>query len=143
MIGKVVVLQPNDYEAWLQGAPIAPQPVLASGQALFNNLACATCHQDGDTAFRLGRAPSLTGIYGLERQLIGGRSTTVDDNYLRESILDPAEKVVDGYQPIMPTYKGQITEEELMRLISYLKTLGDTRAAAVDGGPLPTPKTEG
>jgi cytochrome c oxidase subunit II len=96
---------------------------------------------------RRGRAPSLAGIYGAERRLLGGRSTTVDDDYLRESILDPAEKVVDGYQPIMPTYKGQITEEELMRLISYMKTMGTSRADVAEGVssgvPVPTPKTEG
>ena len=144
MIGKVVVMEPNDYEAWLQGGPIAPQPVLASGQALFNSLACATCHQEGDSALQLGRAPSLVGIYGVERQLLGGREVTVDDNYLRESILDPAEKVVSGYQPIMPTYKGQISEEELMRLITYMKTMGSNpTVAAADGAAVPAPKTEG
>jgi cytochrome c oxidase subunit 2 len=141
MVGKVVVMEPNDYEAWLQGGPVAPQTVQASGQAMFQNLACATCHQGGAPS-QLGRAPALEGIFGSERQLTGGRTVTADDDYLRESILDPSEKVVDGYQPIMPTYKGQVSEEELMRLISYLKTLGGERAQA-PATPVVTAKTEG
>ena len=64
------------------------------------------------------RAPSLAGIHGSERTLLGGDTVLADDEYLRESILDPSEKVVGGYQPIMPAYRGQISEEELMRLIT-------------------------
>jgi cytochrome c oxidase subunit II len=144
MIGKVIVMQPNDYEAWLQGGtPMAPpEPIAVSGQALYDSLACATCHRDaapgasgqGIELAATRRAPSLAGIHGSERTLLGGDTVLADDEYLRESILDPSEKVVGGYQPIMPAYRGQISEEELMRLIRYMKTMKADRVATPAAG---------
>jgi cytochrome c oxidase subunit 2 len=118
MIGQVVVMEPRDYEAWLvRGA--SGQTVVASGADLFGALSCNTCHRTDSAA----RAPQLTGIYGREVTLADGAKVTADDNYLRESILNPAAKVVAGYQPVMPTFKGQISEEQLLQLLNYIKSL--------------------
>jgi len=118
MIGQVVVMEPRDYEAWLvRGA--SAQTVVASGADLFGALSCNTCHRTDSAA----RAPQLIGIYGREVTLADGAKVTADDNYLRESILNPAAKVVAGYQPVMPTFKGQISEEQLLQLLNYIKSM--------------------
>src|SRR5690606_31361594 len=81
--------------------------------------ACNTCHMDTAT----GRGPVLAGLYGRTRELAGGESVTVDDNYIRESILNPTAKIARGFQPIMPTFQGQVGEEDLIRLLAYVKSL--------------------
>jgi len=81
--------------------------------------ACVTCHRP-DTA---ARAPVLTGLFGRKVALQDGRSIVADEGYIRESILNPQAKIVAGYQPIMPTFQGQVGEEELLQLIDYVKTL--------------------
>ena len=124
MIGRVVVMEPRDYEAWLTGGAAGPT-VAASGAELFNALACNTCHRPDSEA----RAPRLAGAFGHDIQLADGSTVRVDDNYLRESILNPAAKVVAGYQPVMPTYKGQITEEQLLQLLNYIKTMAPSSPA--------------
>jgi cytochrome c oxidase subunit 2 len=118
MIGKITVMEPADYEAWLEDK-LPTQSLAASGEELFQQKSCNTCHRIDSDA----RAPILHGVYGSEVALIGGEIVTADDNYIRESIVNPAEKVVAGYQPIMPTYKGQLTEEELLELMSYIQSL--------------------
>ena len=118
MIGRVVVMEPHEYQAWLSGEKHG-RPSAASGEALFVSRACNTCHRQ-DTA---ARAPILAGLIGRRVTLQGGRSVVADEGYIRESILEPQAKIVAGYQPIMPTYKGQLSEEELLQLIDYVKTL--------------------
>ena len=118
MIGKIHVLEPQEYEAWLEGQGDG-RSLVATGEQLFQEKACSTCHRSDTSA----RAPILNGIYGSEIALLGGDRVRADDNYIRESILDPSAKVVAGYQPIMPTYKGQLTEEEILELMSYIKSL--------------------
>ena len=118
MIGKITVMEPADYEAWLEDK-VPDRTLAASGEELFQEKACGTCHRPDSDA----RAPILNGVYGSEVALLGGQVVTADDNYIRESIMDPAEKVVSGYQPIMPTYKGQLTEEEILELMSYIESL--------------------
>ena len=126
MIGTVYVMEPDDYENWLSGT-LAGQPPTVAGAQLFEQYACNTCHEDAAT----GRGPSLVGIAGQEVRLAGGRTMERDDAYLRESILNPNAKMVEGYQPLMPTFQGQISEEGVMQLISYIKSLeGDTAAPA-------------
>jgi cytochrome c oxidase subunit 2 len=125
MGGWVVVMEPHDYEAWLSGERPG-KSVAASGRELFETKACITCHRS-DTA---ARAPILDGIYGHEQKLVGGKIAMVDDGYIRESIMDPQEKIVEGYQPIMPTYKGQLSEDELRELIMYIKSLSDESSSA-------------
>ncbi len=139
MIGKVYVMEPAEYEAWLDGRQLG-RPMTASGEELFTNLACITCHRGDDTA----RGPVLAGLDGGEVLLRGGRTVTRDDNYLRQAILNPEAHLVDGYDPLMPSYQGQITEEQLMQLIRYLKEIDQTggadaqsQADAVDQGVAP------
>ena len=117
MGGTVIVMEPQEYEEWLNtGAPATP---MAEGEALFNQLGCATCHLTGDTT----RGPDLRGLYGSQVALRGGESVLADDEYLRESIMTPFAKVVEGYAPLMPSYGMQINEEQVTQLVTYIKTL--------------------
>jgi len=131
MIGSVVVMEPAEYQAWLAGeAPATSLP--AAGQKLFEELACVTCHREDTRA----RGPLLDGLFGKEVRLRGGDTVIADEKYLRDSILRPAAKIVEGYEPIMPTFEGQISEEGLLSLVSYIKSLGRpaTPAPAPPGG---------
>jgi cytochrome c oxidase subunit 2 len=126
MLGEIVVMSPQDYALWLAGRKEAKSPAL-SGEELFVAKSCNTCHRPDSEA----RAPILDRLFGREVRLAGGGRATVDETYLRESILDPHEKIVEGFQPIMPTFQGQISEEELTGLISYLKGLGNPAGEAI------------
>jgi cytochrome c oxidase subunit 2 len=119
MIGQVVVMTPADYEAWLSGGATAESPV-ASGERLFQQLGCQSCHR-ADAA---GRGPALAGLFGQTQRLQSGESVIVDEAYVRESILLPNARIAAGYTPVMPTYQGQISEEGLLQLIAYLRSLG-------------------
>ena len=120
MIGKVVVMEPSAYQAWLSGSD--GQPLAARGQQLFQQLACVTCHLDDNT----GRGPSLGGLFGTTVELEGGAKATANDSYIRESILTPQTKIVAGYQPLMPTFQGQVNEEGVMALIEFIKSKAAT-----------------
>lgn len=133
MIGWVIVQEPQEYEAWLAGGKAGTTTPAQRGEELFTSLACITCHRD-DTA---GRGPTLAGIFGKRILLSTGASLTADDGYLRESILSPATKVVAGYQPVMPTFQGQVSEEDVMSLIAYIKTLRPAPGSAAAGGAAP------
>jgi cytochrome c oxidase subunit 2 len=124
MIGQVIVMEREEYQVWLAGGPALP-PVVA-GEQLFEQYACNTCHMPDAT----GRGPWLEGIAGEDVRLVGGGQVTRDDNYLRESILNPNAKLVAGYTPLMPTFQGQISEEGVMNLIAYIKSLGAAGAGA-------------
>jgi cytochrome c oxidase subunit 2 len=126
MIGSVHVLEPQEYERWLSGA-IAGEPPAEAGRRLFETLRCDTCHKDAPDA----RGPSLHGVFGTQVALEDGGTALVNEEYLRESILRPMQRVTKGYQPVMPSYEGQIGEEEVLQLIAYLKTL---KGAAGGGG---------
>jgi cytochrome c oxidase subunit 2 len=118
MIGRVVVLEPSDYEAWLEGST-GTQPPAIAGQALFEQLRCDSCHRGGGQA---RRGPPLENLFGREVKLQDGSTVIANEDYLRESILRPAAKVVSGYQPIMPVFEGQIGEEGILHLIAYIKS---------------------
>jgi cytochrome c oxidase subunit 2 len=118
MIGRVVVMDPDAYQTWLAGGP-APESPVKAGEKLFTELNCITCHRP-DSA---GRGPVLNGIFGRTVTLEGGEKVVADEAYIRESILSPAAKVTAGYQPVMPTYLGQVSEESLLQLIAYVKSL--------------------
>ena len=119
MGGWVYVMAPRDYEAWLSGGTSGGS-LAENGQKLFDELACGNCHKpDGS-----GRCPSLTGLFGKTVQLAGGGTVKADEGYIRESILQPQAKIVAGYGPIMPTFQGLVTEEGVMQLIEYIKSLG-------------------
>jgi cytochrome c oxidase subunit 2 len=118
MIGEVIVMDPNEYQTWLSGG--APEGSLAdAGQKLFQDLACNTCHRPDAQ----GRGPVLEGLFGKTVTLQNGETITVDEAYVRESILNPAAKITAGFQPIMPTFQGLVTEEQLLELIEYVKAL--------------------
>jgi len=118
MVGSVVVMDPNEFQTWLSGG--APEGSLAEGGAkLFASLACNTCHRPDAQ----GRGPVLEGLFGNSVTLQTGEKITVDEAYVRESILNPAAKVAGGFQPIMPTFQGLVTEEQLLELIEYVKSL--------------------
>ena len=119
MIGWVVVMEPRDYQAWMTGGG-GNQPLAVTGQKLFSELGCATCHRS-DTQ---GRGPNLANVYNKPVLLEDGRTVTADENYLRESILEPGAKIVKGFKPVMPTYQGQISDEQLNALVAYMKSLG-------------------
>ena len=118
MGGWIYVMEPADYQQWLGGGPTPVSPV-AAGQKLFTERNCVTCHY-ADSA---GRGPVLNGLPGSTVLLQNGDSLVADDTYLHESILTPAARVVAGYQPIMPTYQGQLGEEDVGALIAYIKSL--------------------
>ena len=125
MIGRVFVMEPIEYQAWLSGG--GGLSMTARGEQLFQQLGCVSCHlTDGS-----GRGPSLAGKYGQPQQLANGAAVVVDDTYIRESILTPQAKLVAGYGPVMPTFQGQVDEQGLMSLIEYIKTLPSTGRPAV------------
>ena len=134
MGGSVYVLHPDEYEAWLGGGPPSKPPA-ELGAELFVARACNTCHVPGGS----GRGPDVAGLYGSEVRLASGRTVVADDTYLRESLLNPAAQMVAGYQPLMPTYQGQLSEEQLTQLLAYIKSLGKAEAggAARKEGPAP------
>ena len=117
MVGSIVVMEPSQFEAWMNGG--SSGPLSASGEKIFSELGCATCHRS-DTQ---GRGPNLAGVFGKPVQLEDGRIVTADENYLRESILDPGSKVVHGFKPVMPTFQGLVTEEQVNALVAYVKSL--------------------
>jgi cytochrome c oxidase subunit 2 len=118
MIGQVVVMEPRDYQIWLSGGETG-RTLASAGERLFVDLACNTCHRP-DTQ---GRGPVLNGLIGRTVQLQSGESIVADEAYIRESILNPSAKITAGYQPIMPTFQGLVTEEQLLQLIEYVKSL--------------------
>jgi cytochrome c oxidase subunit 2 len=118
MGGRIVVLEPAEYERWLTGG-VGEESLPAAGEKLFARLGCNTCHKGDGT----GRGPSLVGKFGKPEKLTTGATVTVDETYVRESILNPQAKITAGYPPIMPTFKGLITEEQMVQLLAYIKSL--------------------
>ncbi len=127
MIGWVEVMEPPDYQAWLAGGR-EEGSLAQSGEKVFQSLACNTCHKT-DAA---GRGPSLEGLFGSEVALEGGAGLKADAAYIRESILNPQAKIVAGYPKpsIMPTFQGLVSEEQLLQLIEYVKSLKVRQSAA-------------
>jgi cytochrome c oxidase subunit 2 len=122
MTGRIVVLSPADYGRWLaQGT--RPASLASQGFALFRQLGCSGCHSAGSTV----HAPLLDGLPGRVVRLQDGRSLVADDNYLRDSILLPKKDVVAGFAPVMPSFAGQVSEEDLQALIAYLHSTSDGR----------------
>lgn len=123
MQGWVYAMKPADYQAWLgQGNP---QPSLASqGAKLYEALGCSGCHGNS----RAVRAPSLSGLYGKPVPLKSKQIVLADDRYIHDSIVLPGSEIVAGYENIMPSYKGQITEEQIVQLTAYIRSLGESPA---------------
>jgi len=130
MIGWVYAMEPQEYQEWLAGGPSGS--MADAGARLFDDLACGNCHKpDGS-----GRCPNLVGVYGSNVKLADGRTVKADEAYIRESILNPPAKVVEGFQPLMPTFQGLVTEEGVVELIEYIKSLSPR-----PGQPAPTQTT--
>jgi cytochrome c oxidase subunit 2 len=126
MIGHVTVMEPRDYEAWLAGGTERSTLTLAqAGEKLFTERACATCHLPTGQ----GRGPSLIGVAGAPVKLASGGTVVADETYLRESILMPATKLTAGFEPVMPTFQGQLSEEQVVALVAYIKSLSKQHAS--------------
>jgi cytochrome c oxidase subunit 2 len=119
MGGYVVVMEPTEFENWLSGNASQMSPA-AAGQQMFESLGCASCHGANAEG---GRGPALLGLYGSNVVLNSGASVKADEGYLRESIMNPQAKIVTGFGPIMPSFQGQLSEEQLLQLVAYLKSL--------------------
>jgi cytochrome c oxidase subunit II len=130
MVGWVEVMEPTAYQTWLAGG--SEGSMASQGEKLFQKYACNTCHTNDAT----GRGPALVGVYGSSVFLSDSTIVKVDDNYIRESILNPQAKIVKGFGPpsVMPTFQGQINEDDLLKLLAYVKSLGVEHA--------PTPVVE-
>src|SRR5579872_668831 len=125
MTGKIIAMPPIDYERWLSGGAASSSGSTSSsaadGEKLFTSqYNCISCHKADGT----GQGPSLRGVFGRTVALEGGQTVTADEGYIRESILQPAAKIVKGYKPVMPTYQGQLGEEDILQLTAYIKSLG-------------------
>ena len=118
MGGWIEVMSPDAYERWLAGER-GGETRLASPEDLFRRFACESCHRTDSTA----RAPQLAGLFGREVRLKSGETVQADENYILESIMQPNEKIVSGYQPIMPTFQGQMSQEEALSLVRYIRGL--------------------
>jgi cytochrome c oxidase subunit 2 len=122
MIGQVVVMEATAYQTWLSGGA-AEGSLASTGEKLFTDLACNTCHRPDSR----GRGPVLQNVFGHPVQLNDGTVVNADENYLRESILTPAARLTAGYQPVMPAFQGLVSEEQLLALIEYIKSLSTPR----------------
>ncbi|MBZ0265486.1 cytochrome c oxidase subunit II [bacterium] len=124
MLGKIKVVSDREFKEWLDtnanaGADMNPADY---GAKLYTSRGCVTCHSvDGST----GNGPSFLGVFGHEVALKGGTTIVADENYIRESILNPQSKVVAGFQPIMPTYQGLLKDRDVDALVAYIKSLGE------------------
>jgi cytochrome c oxidase subunit 2 len=126
MIGSVIVMQPTDFDNWLSGNANQQSPAVA-GQQLFQSLGCVSCHGVHGEG---GRGPTLAGLFGRRVFLTNNQTLTADEGYIRESIENPSAKVVAGFNPIMPTFQGQVTPEQLIQIISFIKSLQVTGSQA-------------
>jgi cytochrome c oxidase subunit II len=118
MTGRVIVMEPNAYQAWLSGGAVEGS-LASTGEKLFADFACNTCHRPDSR----GRGPVLQNLFGRPVQLHDGTVVTADESYIRESILQPAAKITAGFQPVMPAFQGLVSEEQLLALIEYVKSL--------------------
>jgi cytochrome c oxidase subunit II len=123
MMAKVVVLEQKDFDTWLETGRKPGDPILAPaelGKKLFTAKSCNTCHSLDGTRVQ---GPSFKGVFGRTEKFTDGSSLNVDENYIRESLLEPQKKVVEGYPATMPTFKGLLKEPEIDAIIAYLKTV--------------------
>jgi cytochrome c oxidase subunit 2 len=135
MGGDIIVMEPQQYAQWMAGGPSAP--LQETGKQLFSQLGCVTCHRSDVQ----GRGPNLVGIYNKPVLLEDGRTVIADENYVRESILDPTAKIVSGFKPVMPTFQGIISDEQLNALVAYIKSLNQppTGTAELQDQPTASP----
>jgi cytochrome c oxidase subunit 2 len=137
MGGYVYAMPPEEFAEWLAngGENRQRMTVEQQGAKLFSSIGCGNCHGPTDTL----RAPSLYSIVGKRREFTDGSSVIADQSYLRESILNPWNRITKGYENTMPSYVGQIDEEDVLKLTAYIRSLGSAAPAqpSVDASPLP------
>lgn len=119
MGGWLTVMEPRAFAGWLQ-AQGGQQTLAAQGAALFRSYGCSGCHEPGGTV----RAPDLAGVFGSPVPLSDGSVVVAGEGYVRDSILDPKKQVAAGYQPVMPTFDGQLSEDDLAKLVAYIESIG-------------------
>jgi len=127
MVAKVNVLSPEAFAIWEKGIGIEAGDILSvslspaeSGRRLYDNRGCGACHSIDGSA---GIGPTFKAVFGTTEKLQSGDTVVVEENYIRESILNPNEKMVEGYAPVMPSFKGILSDEEITHVIEYIKTL--------------------
>ena len=91
-----------------------------AGELLYNRLGCKRCHSLDGSA---GIAPTFYQLWGRTEQFTDGTSVVADENYIMQSIYEPRAQVVAGYEPVMPTYRGRLNDEEVRAVIAFIKTL--------------------
>jgi len=123
MGGWITVMEPRDFGRWLQ-AQGGQETLAAQGKDLFRRYGCSGCHEAGGTV----RAPRLEGVFGSPVPLSDGSVVIADERYVRDSILDPKAQVAAGYAPVMPTFAGQIGEDDLAKLVAYVESIGPEQA---------------
>jgi len=140
MIGSIIVMQPSEFDNWLSGNAAQQSPAVA-GQQLFQSLGCVSCHGANGEG---GRGPALVGLFGRKVFLTNGQTIIADEAYVRESIENPQAKLVSGFGPIMPTFQGQVTPEQLIQIMSFIKSLQVTNQPSTStppAGVAPVPAT--
>jgi cytochrome c oxidase subunit 2 len=134
MMGKVIVMEASDYDKWLQNGYNhtngEQQSMSTIGRRLFTRYGCISCHGINPGV----QAPALAGIFGKPVGLSDGTQVMVDENYIRESILNPGAKIVQGYQNVMPSFKSILSEDDTLNLIAYIKSMGGTPQSETPGG---------
>lgn len=135
MGGWVVVMTPTEFDDWLSGNANQMSPA-AAGQQLFDTLGCVSCHGANGEG---GRGPALTSLYNTQVHLANGQTLNADEGYLRESILNSQAKIVSGFGPIMPTFQGQVSEEQVLQMVSYIKSLSTAKPEAPAAKPASSP----
>jgi cytochrome c oxidase subunit 2 len=133
MIGSVIVMEPREFDNWLSGNAGNQTPAVA-GQQLFQSLGCVSCHGANGEG---GRGPTLAGLFGRQTLLSTGQTIKADEAYIRESIVNPQAKLVAGFGPIMPTFQGQVSEDQLVQLVAFIKSLQIVNAQPAAPGTSP------
>jgi cytochrome c oxidase subunit 2 len=135
MIGSVVAMEPTEFDSWLSGNTSQQSPAVA-GQQIYVTLGCVSCHGASGEG---GRGPALEGLFGKQVFLNNGQTVVADEGYIRESIVNPQAKLVNGFGPIMPTFQGQVSEEQLLQILAFIKSLqSETQpTTARPSGPVP------
>ena len=133
MGGYVYVMEPTAYQQWLAGGT-GTESAASQGQKLFQERGCASCHQV-DPGGQQGRGPTLYGLFGKQQAIEGDGNVTVDETYIRESILNPQAKLAAGFQNIMPTFQGQVNEEQILQLVAYIRSLAPAQQTGAAAGP--------
>jgi cytochrome c oxidase subunit 2 len=134
MGGWVVVMEPTEFDNWLSGNANQMSPA-AAGQQLFDTLGCVSCHGANGEG---GRGPALTSLYNTQVHLTNGQTLIADEGYLRESILNSQAKITAGFGPIMPTFQGQVNEEQVLQLVAYIKSLSTAKPETAAKPPVTT-----